>query len=125
MWADAYIGIPYLRHGYDRQGADCWGLLCMVMAEVFGHALPRHDVWLDRASYEGAAEWTPVPLGDVEPGDVLHMWGIHDGARVPLHCGVIVEPGLVLHTEGPAGSIIEDYRRKRAAWRPIKAVRLV
>lgn len=126
VWAEAYVGIPYLKHGYDREGCDCWGLVCLVMDEVFGRDLPRHDEWLGEASDYGAgAEWQEVPLAEVRSGDVLHMWGVHDGARVPLHCGVIVEPGLVLHTEGGTGSIVEDYRRKRAAWRPIKAVRLI
>lgn len=117
-WSADYVGLPYLDDGYSRAGVSCWGLVWLVQREVFGRALHRHD-------QAQSTNFEIVDFGKENEGDVLHMWGIQDGKRLPMHVGVITEPGHVLHIEGETGSIVENYRSLRAAWRPIKVCRIV
>lgn len=114
-WWNAYIGIPFQWNGTTRDGASCWGLVCLVYAEVFGISLPRHDQL--EAQIEGGAEHVAdfaasgrlIALDEVRSGDVLHMWGMYKGKRRPTHCGIITEPGFVLHAEDVVGSCVSRY----------------
>lgn len=128
-WANKYIGIPFKWHGDTVEGCSCWGLVCLVQREVFGRVLPRHDEIETRAE-TGDASPLPfmglgksVPIDEVIPGDVLHMYGVCNKKLVPLHAGTIVKSGKVLHIEEGTNAIIEDYRSKRCAWRIIGAYR--
>ncbi len=114
-WVAGYIGIPFRSHGRDRDGSDCWGLLRLVLADQFGIRIPSYDgvTWHDgddrRALAEFMAEhkadWTPVAGGDERPGDavLLRMMG-H-----PIHVGIVVASGWMLHVEQGADSCIEPY----------------
>jgi cell wall-associated NlpC family hydrolase len=115
---DEYVGLPWLERGRDRDGLDCWGLLALVYAERLGVLLPSYrDDYQTTADTEAVAglienhiaPWHPVPLGEERVGDALLM---SVGGR-PRHVGVVVCPGLVLHIERRAGSLIESYHSMR------------
>lgn len=59
-WASDYIGLPFADHGRTREGADCWGLVRLVYAEVFNLALPSYASTYtdahDQASVSAAVE---------------------------------------------------------------------
>ena len=66
-----------------------------------------------------------IPIEEARSGDVLHMWGMHRGKRRPTHCGIVTEPGLVLHAEEVVGSCISRYKGdNRFLQRVIGAYRL-
>ncbi len=48
MDINKYIGIPFQHHGRDENGADCYGLVRLILAQEFDKHLP--DFW----QYEGA-----------------------------------------------------------------------
>lgn len=116
-WAKNYVGIPYRALGRDRNGCDCWGLLAMVWREQFGRDLPDYGSqrWADgvdpkavgTGAQQYAAQFAAVPLGEEEVGDgvLLRMRG-H-----PLHVGLVLAPGWMLHTHETADSCVESYER--------------
>jgi len=115
-WVEGYVGLPYAAGGRDRSGADCWGLCLMVWREVFGLDVPEYGgVRWDPASSaevgaligrEAEAGWDPVEPGSERPGDAILM-------RMrghPIHVGVVVADGLMLHCHDRADAAVEDFR---------------
>ena len=119
-WTARYVGIPYLESGRDRNGLDCWGLVVLIWREQYGFDLPAYDGphWAkgaDRAAIAAAIEaeqarYVEVPAGQEREGDgiLLRMMGL------PLHIGLVVTPGWMIHTHETAAVCIENYRG--AAW---------
>lgn len=96
-----FIGIPYQDRGSTFQGCDCWGLVWLFHAEMLNRLIPRYDGYEsaegadipDRIS-TGWRQWTQVDPANMEPGDVLAL----RLGRSPVHCGVYVGRGMMLHT---------------------------
>lgn len=120
-WSD-YVGIPFVDHGRNRSGCDCWGLVRLVLAERFGINLPSLADGYDSTEQrtilqhliEGKAPvlgFAQVDLDQAQPGDVLVIRQL--GAA--CHVGIMVTPSLLLHTEEGKGAVIEDIRRRHLA----------
>lgn len=105
-WAAGYIGIPYVRGGEARDGADCWGLVRLVLREQCGLDMPAISVGeavnarAIRAAFVG---WARVEKP--RAFDVVTM-------RDPFghHVGIIAKAdewtALVLHCAEPQSTII-------------------
>lgn len=116
-WLNDYIGIPYRENGRDRDGCDCWGLLALIYAEQLGTPLPEYTGkrWEhgDKADQVGpgaaayASMFELIPAGSERLGDgvLIRMRG-H-----PLHVGMVVEPGWMIHAHEGADACLEQYRR--------------
>jgi cell wall-associated NlpC family hydrolase len=120
IWAGRYIGLPFLDHGRERSGVDCWGLVRLVMAEQYSRALPslvcdyRHSARVEDVGKLIAREiprWNAVKAGAEVAGDVivLRLRG------VPMHVGVVLGDGQMLHVERGIDSVIERYAGPRWA----------
>lgn len=119
-WVGGYVGIPYQTHGRDRAGCDCWGLIALVMRERFDRHLPDYPgldwyqgqdarlVGADAAAY--ASRFQTVEPGSEVSGDaiLIRMRG------APLHVGLVITPGVMLHSHEDADSCVESYRT--ATW---------
>lgn len=123
-WTRTYIGIPFRDGGRTRGGLDCWGLLWLVEREVFGTQVPSFaGDYADTRDHARIAEmieanlpgWDPVvapdpasglcTLGAERPGDgvLLRRRGR------PLHVGVVVAPGRMLHVERGTDTVLARY----------------
>lgn len=143
-WHAAYVGIPFVEHGRDRAGCDCWGLVRLVWKEQAGLDVPCHGTVYGatrdgrpiadaiRAGLAGEEEWEPVPAGDERPFDAVLMkgfwWDEEAEARKvsPIHVGLVLAPGTLLHIEHGTGAVLVDYRADRTIsrrvvgfWRPV------
>jgi len=104
--ASDFVGIPYVAHGREYAGADCWGILFLFYRDMLGTPVPAYSAEMDAREFrhrdigpliaeEREKNWrqvdTPV-FGDC----VLMRAGRHDS-----HVGVFLGQGRMLHSEGP------------------------
>lgn len=114
-WANSYVGVPFLRHGRDPQGWDCWGVLFWCYRKHFGVRLPSYTVRYDTT--KDAAHLAQVISGELMPwrelkgrekpvlGDVVLM----RRGRHPSHVGLVIEPPRMLHVTSRIATQFQDY----------------
>jgi cell wall-associated NlpC family hydrolase len=110
-----FVGVPYLDKGRSPSGWDCYGLYCYVMREVHGVTVPSHSDSYSTAELDqsvaaafdaGRHGWRSVAPGDEQEGDGV----VFNLAGRPLHCGLVIEPGTMLHALKGRDTVIERYR---------------
>lgn len=119
IWAGRYIGLPFKDHGRDRAGLDCWGLVRLVLAEQFALALPSLAAHYPRTTDQPS-------ISRLIERETLHWQNINDTQTVragdvivlrlngaPMHVGVVIGDGRMLHIERGINSVIESYRTSR------------
>lgn len=112
-----YIGIPFLDHGRDRAGCDCWGLVRLVYAEQLGitdlpdlgddysDAYARGEV-SEAIGETTSEEWNyDVTNGIWKPLDVM----IFTRGGVEAHVGMYLHPTEMLHVVQGAEATAERY----------------
>lgn len=114
-WTDTYVGLPYQEHGRTRDGADCWGLACVVYSEQLGITLPDY---LGYSSVEERAEIaalvkgaTASPLWEPATNPAVFDIALFRRGRLTSHVGIVIRPGLMLHMAEADCALIEDYTR--------------
>lgn len=105
-----YVGIPFVNHGSDFSGADCFGLIRLFYKEEFGYIVPDPKVSCDHGllafdTYldEIQSHWNTI----VCPQEFCVVAMAHD-VRMPKviqHFGIYHE-GNVLHSLEKVGSHI-------------------
>ncbi len=119
-WAAKYIGIPFVLHGRNASGLDCWGLVRLIYLEQLGIELPNYDVQTTN----------PRDVGPVFTSRIANeLWEQVDGLKAamdvvlfrvggyPSHVGIIVDSktGTFIHVfEG--NSVLID-RLSSPAWK--------
>lgn len=110
---NGYVGIPFLDHGRDRAGCDCWGLVRLVLAEQAGLDLPSYgEISADELlavsrRIRQATDNGPWRRVDGEPRralDVVVMHSLAEAAAAPVHVGVMLDARRMLHTVKAADS---------------------
>ena len=119
FWVGHYIGLTFIEHGREaKSGLDCWGLYRLVLGEQFGLALPSyHAAYISTKDGEKlseiitaeSAKWRPITAGSEKLGDavILRLRG-H-----PMHIGLVIGDGQMLHIENKIDSAIESYTGPR------------
>lgn len=122
-WAAPYVGLAYVKDSRpaslaeaQRRGVFCWSLFALVQRERFGFDIaeyegPIFDSRRDAAAIGEAARafadrFVEIPAGYEREGDavLLRLFG------VPLHVGVVVAPGWMLHAAEHSDSACVEYR---------------
>ncbi|SIR16298.1 NlpC/P60 family protein [Rhizobium sp. RU35A] len=119
-WSNRFVGTPFRSHGRSLEGADCWGLACLVYREELRISLPDY---LGYTSVDEHAEIAAL----VDGAKQLPMWvPVHGTAvafdlavfrrgRMDSHIGIVVQHGIMLHAAGEDCAKIESYQA--GAWR--------
>ena len=92
--ARSYVGCPWRHRGRTRRGVDCIGVVVLALRAAGIEMRDRIDYsrtpWNDGLDREMREHFGPaIPLGTIEPGDVLTMRGV--GQPEPGHVGVVAE----------------------------------
>lgn len=117
-WVTPYIGAPYrsdVRTGSIETGFNCWGLFAAVRRDVFGSSIDDYEgpLWTGKENAAGMAEaargfaqrFTEIARGQEREGDAILL----RMRRYPIHIGVVVAPGIMLHIEEECDACIERY----------------
>jgi cell wall-associated NlpC family hydrolase len=100
------IGAPYLYGGSSPRGFDCSGLVVFSYAKAGVDSLPHSAAALSRIA-------TPVPLDDLEPGDLLFFTL---SGRKTTHVGIYVGDEAFVHAPSK-GKRVERVRLDDFYWR--------
>ena len=113
-WSSKYLNIPYLADGRGWDGADCWGLVRLVLKEEKGLDLPSYGEISSeellqihkkiKEQVELAEVWENIPRESIQPFDICAMTAV--GKRIVCHVGIMVDNKHLLHVEKVADSVI-------------------
>lgn len=126
-WCAEFIGKPYADHGRGPAAFDCYGLALAVMrrlgivppdyAALYAHA--EDDAAVAGCIAQAAPGWQAVPVAELRAGDLIVL----RVAGLPVHVGVVVAPGLMLHTLRGRDAVLESYTTRAWAGRIVEALR--
>ena len=113
-WTDSYIEIPFKPDGRDREGLDCYGLVCLVYRERLGIILPDYaGIFTDqsfatlkkvaRTMAEGREKWQKVD--DPKPYDMVML----RTGEYQWHVGIVIDRSRMLHVMAGIESVVEPY----------------
>ena len=115
-WSNRFIGVPHRDLGRSREGADCWGLACVIYREELGITLPDYLGYTSveehgeiAALIEGA-KTSPLWLS-VSGTAIAFDIAVFRRGRFSTHLGIVVRHGLMIHSARGDGAKLEDYRR--------------
>lgn len=89
-----YLGVPYVYGGASPSGFDCSGLTMYCYAQI-GYSLP-HSATMQ------AAVTTDVPLGALQPGDLIFFGTPAYSSHVAMYIG----GGQMIHASSSAGQVV-------------------
>jgi len=100
-------GAPYRFGGASPAGFDCSGLVLYSYAQVGVSGLPHSAIELERLT-------RPVPLAELEPGDLLFF---QLSRRRTSHVGIYVGDRAFVHAPS-GGKSVERVRFDHVYWGP-------
>lgn len=99
------LSVKYERDARSYEKTDCYGICYLYNRDVLNKKIPEF------ANYDkDQNNYTRVSLGKECPGDII-MFNIKG---YPIHVGVIVQKGTMLHIMENSKAAIESY--KSAKW---------
>jgi cell wall-associated NlpC family hydrolase len=111
-WVKNYIGIPFRSNGRTPEGCDCYGLVRLVLKEVYGVTLPElsgdyEDALNIRETRSLFAENRPVLLAGRREEPEEGCLAVITERGHPCHLGIYAGDGLLLHTLAKTGSVAQ------------------
>ena len=114
-WSNRFIGIPQADLGRLREGADCWGLACIIYREELGISLPDYlgygstEEYGEISSLIDGARISPLWVPVTGPALAFDIALFRRG-RLNSHIGIVVRHGLMIHMADEDGAKLQDYR---------------
>lgn len=127
-WSDRYMRVPFVDGGRDMAGADCWGLVRMVLKDMAGVEVPAYGdisatelAAVARQMTADAAGPLWVPVAEPKELDVVGMrWFAKEGIG---HVGIMIDGRRMLHSEDGTGPVVVDIGHYSIKRRIVKFVR--
>ncbi|SLN37915.1 NlpC/P60 family protein [Aquimixticola soesokkakensis] len=113
-WSNKFIGIPQADLGRTREGADCWGLACVIYQEELGISLPEYlgysspDEQGECAAMIAGATSSPLWVPVTGPAVAFDIAVFRQG-RFSSHVGIVVRHGLMIHIAAEDQAKLEEY----------------
>jgi cell wall-associated NlpC family hydrolase len=113
-WVEKYIGLPFEERGRSSSGCDCWGLVRLILREEMGIEVADFSEHYQstgefkRVKFlieKEAQQWKQIGADEVRLADLVLL----RFREYPLHIGMALEPGLMIHTERGKEAVIERY----------------
>jgi probable lipoprotein NlpC len=114
MWTDDFIEIPFKPDGRDRNGCDCWGLVCLVYREKLGIELPEYKGVFEAQTIAQLKNVSRVMEREkeswvrVEKPHEFDVVMIRSGAYA-WHVGIVIDRRRMLHVMSGINSTVEEY----------------
>ena len=112
-----YLIVPFVPHGRDMNGCDCWGLVRLILKEEINISLPSFNSAYEELNTTAAMEaiennksdftQNKVELENIEPYDVLLFYKYSKLSHVGLSLG----DNFFIHTDIGKGVCIEKLER--------------
>lgn len=100
-WWNDYIHVPFAEKGRTMEGADCWGLACLIYQRELNIELPSYlecyesteekELLTKLIATERASKWTNPEKP--KPFDIA----IVKYAGLPFHVGIVTKTGYMIH----------------------------
>jgi NlpC/P60 family len=122
-WVEKYVGIPFVDHGRDWSGLDCWGLVRLVYLTECGIVLPSYGeisaTELSEVAHEVAGESRKEPWLQIENPRLFDVAVMHR-RKAPIHVGVVAEldPVRILHIERATHAVFVPITHPSISFRP-------
>lgn len=108
--ADQYVGVPYVIHGRDSAGWDCWGCVATLRRVLFDKPTPSWAEAYNAVDFKKVEKieslirermegWSKC---EIKPGAVLLFRTL--GAE--CHVGLYLEQGQFIHAMGGCQTVI-------------------
>jgi cell wall-associated NlpC family hydrolase len=111
-WVKKYIGIPFVSNGRTLQGADCYGLVRLVLKNEYNIELPElSDDYSNALNLEQTEkmfkENLPVLTAEKISAPEERSVIVITEHGVPAHIGIYAGGGFILHMVQKTGSICQ------------------
>ena len=126
-----YVGTPYVTAGRSLErdgGLDCWGLVRVIVQDLFNFELPAYEAINTHLDINQASEMlvnTPLyknceEVDVAQEGDLL----LFNIVGNPLHVGYALSNTQMIHADRKTGTVVENFRGKKWQTRLYKIYRL-
>lgn len=124
-WAAKYVGIPYKIGGDALSGADCWGLVRLVLRVERSVEMPELSIGQagnDAALRRCFVGWRAADLRKLCPFDIVTM-----RSAFGHHVGIVAMAddfgAMILHCDEPASSVVRFSMMQIIGYRDFRAWR--
>lgn len=138
LWSQKYLAVPFVDGGRDMSGADCWGMVRLVLLDRAGIDLPAYgEIGANERARiaermgrdSGERPWLPTDAPAALDVLLMHTLIQIDGSweKVIGHVGIMVDSEYVLHTDEGVGVDISkasdrNIKRRFAGYRRHEAL---